>query len=115
MGKQNLTTPWFGYYGEPVCDADGDMFFHSAGVYNDVEVFELSHNGDTGTLFRIPSDLASQRHYADFAVSPSGTLYALTETYDDLYVLSFKSDGTVQGETRLEAPARLTGETRCFR
>lgn len=108
--SKTLTVPPFGFYGEPVCDANGNVFVHiDTSAYDHIELFELSHSGDSGVFFKLPSELAEKHHFSDFTVSPSGKAYVLSETFEGLYVLDFKSDGSLGSETLLEGTQYLTG------
>jgi hypothetical protein len=103
--RKTLTVPGFGFYGEPACDTEGNLFFHlDTGPFNDAKLFRLSEDGQKGTLFNLPPELANKLAYNSFAVSPSGTLYLLGDAIDRSgeYLVEFSSDGTVRSTNHLD-------------
>lgn len=82
--RTELNVPAFSSYGRPVCDADGDLCFHAGAAANVIQIFEVSHTGESGALFKLPPEMSDQQNFGGFTVTPSGTPYALSETQDGL-------------------------------
>ncbi len=53
--KRSIQAPNFPSYGEPLCDGDGNLFFHLAnGMYDNPEIAEISNDGTAGASFKLP-------------------------------------------------------------
>ena len=110
---KTLTVPPFGFYGEPACDTEGNLFFHlDTGRYNDANILRLSEDGEKGTRFNLPAELANKLAYNSFAVSPSGKLSVLGDAVDRTgeYLVEFDSDGTVRSTTHLDLPENINAK-----
>lgn len=105
--SRTLLVPPFGTWGEPVCDANGSLYFHLAASpsYNDIQVFRLSADGNEGTLFRLPTSLGDKSAFMSFAVSSSGSVFVLGEVIGGGFsIFSFSADGGLKKSTHLELP-----------
>lgn len=108
---RNLTVPNFSFYGEPMCDQDGNVFFHlDTGRYSDVELFKLSRAADRGTTFK-PSEEHKKPVFNSFAVSPSGKPYVMVDSPEGTFLMNFKSDGNEEGWVRIGIPDNLHVKT----
>lgn len=93
----------FSYYGLPLSDKDGDLFFHLGGdLFTNATIVKLSHSSLERTLYRLPSDLQQDKYvFYEFAVGPSGDLWILANAGPDLLVVVFGSDGQETGRAKL--------------
>lgn len=100
-----LTVPAFGYWGLPLCDDGGNLYFEPAGR-EDPAVFKLLQpNESDSRMFEIPADISGSDALIDYAVTPSGVLYVLAQdAKQQSHVLSFNSDGAVKHDYKLETP-----------
>ena len=102
-----LQVPVFSTYGQSLCDADGNMFFHAirASSFNNSPIMEISHDGESGTSYSPSANSADQRvYFMSFTVSPAGTVRELAEVKDGVVVIAFDSDGNESSRTTLDVP-----------
>jgi len=106
-----LQVPVFSAYGESICDADGNMFFHviRASNFNDSPIMEISHDGESGTTYSPSANTGDQRvYFMSFTVSPAGTVRELAEIKDGVVIIAFDSNGNESSRTTLDVPDHVT-------
>src|SRR5579862_8674421 len=112
--SQLLDIPRFSFFGMPLCDDRGDVYFHvplASNSINDSSVLKVSRNPEDTLLYHLPSDVASKTALDFFSVSPSGKVRFLDETLEGpLTVFSFDSDGTVEGQVSLDVPEHFRSD-----
>jgi hypothetical protein len=102
--------PAFSYLGPVQCDGDGSLFFHSAiEQFDDAAIFKLAQPDDSKSrMFKLPTNLFEANVFLAFAVSPSGTLYVLTQDQENVFqVFNFDSDGEVKSDAKPDTPDHL--------
>jgi len=99
----------FAYFGEPLCDVNGNLFFHrDSGQVGGISVLRISASGDDTTDYHLDAESAQKYVFNSFAVSPSGTVFVIAHGLDGSHVvLDFAADGSVRGTNRLETPRHL--------
>ncbi len=107
--KKVIQAPNFAAYGEPLCDADGNLYFHLAnGTYDNAEVLEISHDGNSGSTYKLPSDFVDKTYFQSFFATPDGSLYVLVQqSVTDFLVFAFSSDGKAGEPVRIETPGHM--------
>src|SRR5581483_5709628 len=100
----STNVPFFPYYGPPISDKDGDLFFHLGGdQYTNATLMRLAHSSWEPTLYKLPTDLQQTKYqFYEFAVSPSGDLWMVLNAGPDLLAVGFDSSGQETGRTKLE-------------
>lgn len=101
---KSIGVPAFGFFDLPKCDKDGDLFFHTGSMqYMQAWIMELPHSLSETTTFKIPYDLQDQYKFLEYAVSPSGVVWVLTNNdAGDTLALEFNSKGEVRTKSKLE-------------
>ncbi len=99
----------FGYFGEPLCDSNGNLFFHrDTGQLGDIDIFRISGSGDDTTSYRLDDERGARYNFHSFAVSPSGNVFIFAQDLKGAYVvIDFAADGTVRAESTLDTPKNL--------
>jgi hypothetical protein len=104
LSSSEYSLPHFGFYDEPQCDQDGNMFFHmNTGQYNDGVILKVSSTAKKSTLFKLSDDYRSTA-FSKFTITPSGSLRVLAEDKDGYFIFDFNGDGDMTGHTRLALP-----------
>ena len=100
-----LTVPAFGFWGLPLCDDAGDLYFQPSGKA-DSAIFKLSQPDESNSrMFQIPSEGSESDSLIDYTVTPSGALYVLAQDVKQkFHVYSFEPDGGVKHNVKLETP-----------
>jgi hypothetical protein len=107
--RKTIQAPNFAAYGEPLCDSDGNLYFHLGnGAYDNAEILEISSDGSSGASYKLPRELVDKTYFQSFFVTPDGSVYlSVQQAAKDLLVLGFDSDGKAGGPVRLETPEHL--------
>ena len=108
-----LQVPVFSAYGESLCDADGNMFFHVivASNFSDSPIMEISQDGESSTTYKPSANTGDQRvYFMSFAISPAGTVRELAEVKGGVVVLAFDSDGDESSRTTLDVPDHVKAQ-----
>ena len=106
-----LQVPVFSTFGQSLCDADGNMFFHVvvASNFSDSPIMEISRDGESSTTYKPSVNTGDQRvYFMDFTVSPVGTVRELAEIKDGAVIIAFDSDGNESSRTTLDLPDHVT-------
>jgi len=99
-----LDVPLFPFYGIPVSDSEGDLFFHLGGdLYTNATIMRLDHSSWKPSLYKLPSEVQQAKYlFYHFTVTPSGEVWMLANAGPDLLVVSFESDGQESAATKLD-------------
>ena len=106
--------PPFGYWGVPLCDSDGNLYFHAVPdmpAYDTISILRLDPKGKSSIVYRMSAEY-SDYLYQSASVSPSGLLYVLAQARTGEYaIVSFKPDGFSRNPSKLSVPDNvvLTG------
>ncbi len=109
-GKVSLGLPSFQYWGPPVCDAAGDMFFEAPhqpllGVGPFVGI---RADGGSHATYATPAELvppSRSGHKALQAVAPGGSYYLLYSDMKRSTLIAYQGDGTVRHMQALATPS----------
>jgi hypothetical protein len=100
-GRIAFGIPMFGFRGNAVCDAAGDLFFNVSSPPDLTGPFlEISLDGKRHTIFEMPTDV-SPRGNLVWAVTPDGEFYVLHQDFKVYTLFRFKSDGSIDETTTL--------------
>lgn len=108
-----VAAPDFGAYGTPVCDDDGNAYYHvgSFASYSDSTVFRLAADEDDHQVFKLPPDAPEGAMFGAFNVTPAGRLWVVAfDRQGKIFGYRFSRDGTVAGRVHFEAPVYLQPE-----
>ena len=102
--SRQTDVPIFPYYGPPLADKNGDLFFHLGGsLFTDATLMKLSHSSWEPTLYKLPADVQHDKYvFYEFAVSPSGELWILANRGPDLLVAGFDSNGQMTSKSAMD-------------
>jgi hypothetical protein len=108
--SHTLLVPPFTFFGNPSCDRDGNMYFH-VGSFGGIEILRLSADGSKGDTFKASGDApsATEPHFGDFSVTPSGVIYVLAGISGKSVLIRFDEDGTARHPVPLKLPDGVTG------
>jgi hypothetical protein len=108
--------PPFPFYLEQTrCDRGGNLYFHVE-TSNSLETFimRLSPDGRDGTAFRPSGDFADKFLFADYSVTPSGSVYVFAPASNNdqtPFLFGFDNDGAVKtNPTRLDLPKDVVSD-----
>lgn len=105
-----VSAPDFGGYGTPVCDNDGNAYYHvgTSASYNDSTVFRLAADEDRHQVFKLPPDVNDSVAFGAFNVTPSGKLWtAVFNQKGEVFAYGFDAEGEVSGHVHFNAPEYL--------
>lgn len=103
--RTNLEIPMFPSNGNSVCDASGDVVFNvgdsifGRGPFLRIEADDRSH-----VVYSLPKEAPGSGNLT-WAITPGGTFYVLANDFKVYKMYSFKTDGTLAGETKVEIPS----------
>jgi len=109
-GSHAIQVPPFSYFGEAQCDRSGNLYFHGGDSdFRYGQVFRLSSDGKSGSLFRLTGDFADPNRYGfdSFWVTAEGGVFILSTDSQDKYVFTFDRDGTMKNPIRLKVRAEV--------
>jgi len=105
-----VAAPDFAGLGTPVCDDDGNVFYHVGRIanYDDSTILRFSSSGDQYQVFKLPPDVAGSGIFGAFNVTPSGKLWiSVFNQNGENLVYGFDSKGEVTSRVRYEVPEYL--------
>ena len=107
---EQFDAPVFGYWGVPVCDRDGNLYFHGDREgFRAPSVTMLSKKGDAGHIFRVSGEYAGYVYEA-FGVSPDGEVYLLFGGDKKHYVAHFDRNGSMSAAIQLDLSEHVIGD-----
>ncbi len=109
-GSRVLGVPAFSFTSDPVCDRDGNMYFH-VGDPSRVAILRLSPQGSESTLFKLAGQLddADKVMYGDFSVTPGGVVYVLGGIEGTGKIFRFDTEGKMEDAVSLGVPPGVIG------
>ncbi len=105
--KKIVAAPDFGGYGTPVCDEDGNAYYHvgTAASYSDSTAFRLSADEDQHQVFKLPPDAVDGSMFGAFNVTPSGEVWIVAfNRKDEVVAYGFDEDGEVTSRVHFQTP-----------
>jgi hypothetical protein len=105
-----VSAPDFSAYDTPVCDEDGNVYYHVGKLasYSDSTIFRLSSDEDRHQIYKLPAEIAESTSFGAFNVTPSGRVWvAVFNEKGEDFVYAFDDHGDVASRTHLEIPQYL--------
>jgi hypothetical protein len=110
---RTLDAPFVSFFGNAKSDDRGAVYLHPATTnYNDSLVVEISQAVSQPTIYSLPPEYSRRMAFYSFDVTPSGTVFLLSQDTDHRYVLfEFSRNGDLQRNTALELPISAIVQT----
>jgi hypothetical protein len=107
-----LDVAGFPAWGPAQCDLDGNLYFHTGRVLNDLVFLKLGADNTHEVYVANSSPDGTAEYFSAFRVTPDGKLWVLAGgKKDSIFLLEFTDDPTTPTRTKLDAPGQFDALT----
>src|SRR6266545_5469438 len=103
--RHESQVPFFGAFGFPQCDKEGNLYFHlDKGDFTESDVLLLSSDGQQGKILKFSGDYADLAFSTFFVSQQEGGAYVLAWKKKRYYLARFDKDGDMKNPVALDLP-----------
>ena len=104
-GQRESQVPFFGAFGFPQCDNEGNLYFQlDKGDFAHSDVLRLSSDGRRGKTFKFSGEYADLEFSSFFVSRQNDALYVLAWRKRKFYLVGFDSNGDMRNPVALDLP-----------
>jgi hypothetical protein len=109
--RHESQVPFFGAFGFPQCDKEGNLYFHlDKGDFTGSDLLLLSADGQRGKILKFSGDYADMAFSTFFVSQEQRGAYVLAWKKRKYYLVGFDSDGDIRNPVALDLPEFVIAE-----
>ena len=109
--RHESQVPFFGAFGFPQCDKEGNLYFHlDKGDFTGSDILLLSADGQRGKILKFSGDYADMAFSTFFVSQEQRGAYVLAWKKRKYYLVGFDSDGDIRNPVALDLPEFVIAE-----
>jgi hypothetical protein len=102
--------PYFSTFGVPLCDGDGNLYFHvdpALNKFTPATIMRLSRDSNTPTTYELSADKGKELYFRMFSVTAGGKVWMLESKAGRYEAFGFDSDEKMPDDTHLDVPEHM--------